>query len=323
MVYAARRRTWARGCGAGHRAQGPLRPNWQGVPKIFNYKVHADAKSCLNTPPTFGVYVLLETFRWMERQGGLAAIEKRNADKAKLIYDAIDGSGGFYKGTVSDHAVRSHMNITFKLPSEELTEKFLKEATSKSMLALKANATVGGIRASVYNGNARGRLPGLADHMREFNEGQRLSSPSSPTHISAILAPRFWSAPRCSSGQATGSPCLAPMARASPPCSSCSRASCKWTRATRGSWGDRPWPTSGSRTNWAERALCSMPCWSHSPMCKPCTRKLQRLETRLAEASEADLKRYGDLQERYRLEGGYDLETRVSRAHAGTWAYRG
>jgi len=140
----------------------------KGVPKIFNYKVHADAKSCLNTPPTFGVYVLLETFRWMERQGGLAAIEKRNADKAKLIYDAIDGSGGFYKGTVSDHAVRSHMNITFKLPSEELTEKFLKEATSKSMLALKGYRTVGGIRASVYNGMPVEGCQALADHMREF-----------------------------------------------------------------------------------------------------------------------------------------------------------
>jgi phosphoserine aminotransferase len=67
----------------------------KGVAKIFNYKVHADAKSCLNTPPSFGVYVLLEMFRWMERQGGLAAIEKHNIGKAKLIYDAIDGSGGY------------------------------------------------------------------------------------------------------------------------------------------------------------------------------------------------------------------------------------
>jgi phosphoserine aminotransferase len=138
------------------------------VPKIFNYKVHAEAKSCLNTPPTFGVYVLLETFRWMERQGGLPAIEKRNADKAKLIYDAIDGSGGFYKGTVADLAVRSHMNITFKLPSEPLTEKFLKEASGKNMLALKGYRTVGGIRASVYNGMPVEGCQALADHMREF-----------------------------------------------------------------------------------------------------------------------------------------------------------
>jgi phosphoserine aminotransferase len=138
------------------------------VPKIFSYKAHADAKSCLNTPPTFGIYVLLETFRWMERQGGLAAIEKRNAEKAKLIYDAIDESGGYYKGTVSDKAVRSHMNVTFKLPSDELTDKFLKEASAKDMLALKGYRTVGGIRASIYNGMAIEGCQLLATHMRDF-----------------------------------------------------------------------------------------------------------------------------------------------------------
>jgi phosphoserine aminotransferase len=115
------------------------------VPKIFNFRVLAEAKSCLNTPPTFGIYVLLETFRWMERQGGLGAIEKRNAEKAKLIYDAIDDSGGFYTGTVADKAARSHMNVTYRLPSEELTERFLKEATGKGLVALKGYRTVGGI----------------------------------------------------------------------------------------------------------------------------------------------------------------------------------
>jgi phosphoserine aminotransferase len=138
------------------------------VPKILSYKAHADAKSCLNTPPTFGIYVLLETFRWMERQGGLAAIEKRNADKAKLIYDAIDESGGYYKGTVSDKAARSHMNVTFKLPSDELTDKFIKEASARDMVALKGYRTVGGIRASVYNGMPVEGCQALADHMREF-----------------------------------------------------------------------------------------------------------------------------------------------------------
>jgi phosphoserine aminotransferase len=138
------------------------------VPKIFNYKVHADAKSCLNTPPTFGIYVLLETFRWMERQGGLAAIEKRNAEKAKAIYDVIDESNGYYKGTVSDKAVRSHMNVTFKLPSDALTDKFLKEATAKDMVALKGYRTVGGVRASIYNGMPVEGCQALATHMREF-----------------------------------------------------------------------------------------------------------------------------------------------------------
>ena len=138
------------------------------VPKILSYKAHADAKSCLNTPPTFGIYVLLETFRWMERQGGLAAIEKKNAEKAKAIYDTIDGSNGYYKGTVSDKAVRSHMNVTFKLPSEELTEKFLKEASGKGMVALKGYRTVGGVRASIYNGMPLEGCQLLATHMKEF-----------------------------------------------------------------------------------------------------------------------------------------------------------
>jgi phosphoserine aminotransferase len=138
------------------------------VPKILSYKAHADAKSCLNTPPTFGIYVLLETFRWMERQGGLAAIEKRNAEKAMAIYDAIDQSGGFYKGTVADKAVRSHMNVTFKLPSDELTDKFIKEAAAKDMITLKGYRTVGGIRASIYNGMPVEGCQLLARHMREF-----------------------------------------------------------------------------------------------------------------------------------------------------------
>src|SRR5262249_2941867 len=89
------------------------------VAKIFSFKALAEAKSCLNTPPTFGVYMLLETFRWMEKQGGLGALEKRNAEKAAVLYDVIDGSGGFYTGFVADKAARSHMNVTFKLPSEE------------------------------------------------------------------------------------------------------------------------------------------------------------------------------------------------------------
>jgi phosphoserine aminotransferase len=130
--------------------------------------VLAEAKSCLNTPPTFGVYMLLETFRWMEKQGGLAALEKRNAEKARLLYEAIDGSGGFYTGTVADKAARSHMNVTFRLPSEELTEKFLKEATAQGMVALKGYRTVGGVRASIYNAMPLEGCQKLAEHMRSF-----------------------------------------------------------------------------------------------------------------------------------------------------------
>jgi phosphoserine aminotransferase len=138
------------------------------VPKIFNFKVLAEAKSCLNTPPTFGVYMLLETFRWMDRQGGLAALEKRNAEKARLIYEAIDGSGGFYTGTVADKAARSHMNVTFRLPSEELTDKFVKEAAGQGMVALKGYRTVGGVRASIYNAMPVEGCQALAELMKTF-----------------------------------------------------------------------------------------------------------------------------------------------------------
>jgi phosphoserine aminotransferase len=138
------------------------------VPKIFSFKALAEAKSCLNTPPTFGVYMLLETFRWMEKQGGLGALEKRNAEKAGLIYDAIDGSGGFYTGTVADKAARSHMNVTFRLPSEELTDKFVKEASGQGMVALKGYRTVGGIRASIYNAMPVEGCQALAELMKSF-----------------------------------------------------------------------------------------------------------------------------------------------------------
>jgi phosphoserine aminotransferase len=138
------------------------------VPKIFSFKALAEAKSCLNTPPTFGVYFLLEMFRWLEAQGGLAAMEKRNSEKAGLIYDAIDRSGGFYKGTVADKAARSHMNVTFLLPSEELTEKFVKDASKNGLVALKGYRTVGGIRASIYNAMPLAGAQKLAEFMGSF-----------------------------------------------------------------------------------------------------------------------------------------------------------
>ncbi|MBA3684813.1 MAG: 3-phosphoserine/phosphohydroxythreonine transaminase [Planctomycetes bacterium] len=138
------------------------------VPKIFNFAAHAEAKSCLNTPPTFGIYMLLETFRWLDRQGGLVAMEKRNEEKAGLIYAAIDQSGGYYRPTVTDIANRSRMNITYRLPNEDLTDKFIKEAEKKGMTALKGYRSVGGIRASVYNAMPIEGCQALATHMREF-----------------------------------------------------------------------------------------------------------------------------------------------------------
>jgi phosphoserine aminotransferase len=136
--------------------------------KIWNFQALAEAKSMVNTPPTFGVYVLLEMFRWLEKNGGLEAMEKRNAEKAGLIYDAIDQSGGFYKGTVSVKEQRSHMNVTYTLPSEELTEAFIKQAASAGMVALKGYRTVGGIRASIYNAMPVEGCRMLAQFMKDF-----------------------------------------------------------------------------------------------------------------------------------------------------------
>ncbi len=136
--------------------------------KLWSFKDQAENKSMINTPPTFGIYILLEIFRWLEAQGGLVAMEKRNATKAGLIYDAIDKSNGFYKGTVSIPAQRSHMNVTYRLPSEELTEEFIKTCSKNGMYGLKGYRTVGGIRASIYNAMPVEGAQSLANFMKDF-----------------------------------------------------------------------------------------------------------------------------------------------------------
>lgn len=136
--------------------------------KLWSFKDQAENKSMITTPPTFGVYVLLEVFRWLEAQGGLAAMEKRNATKAGMVYDVIDNSNGFYKGTVSVKEQRSHMNLTYRLPSEELTEEFIKTASKNGMYGLKGYRTVGGIRASCYNAMPVEGCQALAQYMKDF-----------------------------------------------------------------------------------------------------------------------------------------------------------
>jgi len=136
--------------------------------KLWSFKDLAEAKSMINTPPTFSVYILLETLRWIEAQGGLAAIEKTNATKAKHLYDAIDNSNGFYTGTVSIKEQRSHMNVTYRLPSEELTDEFVKLCAKNNMVGIKGYRTVGGIRASIYNAMPVEGAKALADAMKDF-----------------------------------------------------------------------------------------------------------------------------------------------------------
>lgn len=138
------------------------------VPPIFDFRAHAQAGSRLNTPPTLAVYMLLETLRWIERQGGLAALARRNAEKAQLLYDAIDASGGFYRPVVTERASRSHMNVTFRLPTDALTAQFVREAAAQGMIGLMGYRTVGGIRASIYNAMPIEGCATLARFMRAF-----------------------------------------------------------------------------------------------------------------------------------------------------------
>ena len=139
------------------------------IPNIFRYKAHAAEASMLNTPPCFSIYIVMLVTRWIDQQGGLAALAKVNADKAGVLYSAIDGSGGYYRGTAVKED-RSDMNVTFRLPSEELEEKFVKEASAVKLKGLKGHRSVGGIRASIYNAFPRAGVDALVSFMREFQQ---------------------------------------------------------------------------------------------------------------------------------------------------------
>ena len=106
------------------------------APTMLNYKTHADNDSLYNTPPTYSIYIAKLVFEWVKSKGGLAEMEKINKEKASILYDFLDNSG-FYKGTVVPK-YRSLMNIPFVTPSKELDEKFVKEATAKGLVNLKA-----------------------------------------------------------------------------------------------------------------------------------------------------------------------------------------
>jgi phosphoserine aminotransferase len=133
---------------------------------MLDYKVHADADSMSNTPPTFAVYVAGLVFKWLKRLGGLSAIEQQNIEKAKLLYDVIDASR-FYHNPV-DKRDRSRMNVPFTLPDERLDEAFLKGAKERGMIQLKGHRSVGGMRASIYNAMPVEGVRRLAEFMREF-----------------------------------------------------------------------------------------------------------------------------------------------------------
>jgi phosphoserine aminotransferase len=135
---------------------------------MLNYKTHAENDSLYNTPPTFGVYVLGLTMKWLRNAGGLEAIAKINERKGGKLYAEIDRTG-FYRGTAAKDS-RSLMNVTFRLPSEELEKKFVKESTAAGLDGLKGHRSVGGIRASIYNAFPEEGVDALVQFMREFEK---------------------------------------------------------------------------------------------------------------------------------------------------------
>lgn len=138
------------------------------LPAILRYQTHVDAVSLYNTPPCFGIYLLMLVTRWIEEQGAVEGMEKRNEEKAACIYSAIDATD-FYAGT-ADPSHRSVMNVTFRLPSEDLEARFVKEAAGQGMKGLKGHRSVGGIRASIYNAFPLQGVEILVAFMKEFEK---------------------------------------------------------------------------------------------------------------------------------------------------------
>lgn len=139
-----------------------------GTPTMLRYKIHADAGSLYNTPPAYGIYICGKVFKWLKKQGGLAAMKERNEKKAKILYDFLDESK-LFKGTVRKED-RSLMNVPFVTGDADLDAKFVKEAKEAGFENLKGHRTVGGMRASIYNAMPIEGVEKLVKFMREFEK---------------------------------------------------------------------------------------------------------------------------------------------------------
>jgi phosphoserine aminotransferase len=137
------------------------------IPKIFQFRTHAENKSLYNTPPTFGVYMVRNVLSWLKGQGGLAKIEEINRKKAARIYGVIDANAGFFRSPVEKES-RSVMNVVFRLPAEDMEAEFIAEARKRGMVGLKGHRSVGGIRVSMYNAAPYEWVDTLAVFMEEF-----------------------------------------------------------------------------------------------------------------------------------------------------------
>jgi len=139
------------------------------LPTMVSYATHVDKGSMHNTPPCFAIYLSMLALRDLKEKGGLSYIEKLNKKKSKLLYKLIDGSNGFYKGVVRLDS-RSRMNVTFRLPTEQLEEKCVAEAKAKGFIGLKGHRSVGGMRASLYNAMPLKGVKALAEFLLEFQK---------------------------------------------------------------------------------------------------------------------------------------------------------
>jgi len=140
----------------------------QGTPSVMDYKLQADADSMLNTPPTYSMYIAGLVFKWLKQQGGLASVEKKNIEKARLLYDYLDTTP-FYGNPVAKED-RSRMNVPFTLKDAALDEAFLKGAKERGMVQLKGHRSVGGMRASIYNAMPIEGVRTLVDYLRDFEK---------------------------------------------------------------------------------------------------------------------------------------------------------
>ena len=140
----------------------------EGTPTMLRYKIHADAKSLYNTPPTYGIYMCGKVFKWLKSKGGLEEMKKINEEKAKILYDFLDESK-LFKGTVVKKD-RSIMNVPFITGNEELDALFVKESKAAGLENLKGHRTVGGMRASIYNAMPKAGVEKLVEFMSDFEK---------------------------------------------------------------------------------------------------------------------------------------------------------
>jgi phosphoserine aminotransferase len=141
----------------------------EGLNSMLSYGTYIEKDSMFNTPPCYGIYMVKLVLEWIKEQGGLDAVEKVNDQKQKLLYEYIDGTDGYFRGT-TEKEDRSWMNATMRMKNEELEAKFIAEAKAIGLHGLKGHRSVGGIRVSMYNAMPLAGIEKLVDFMEKFKK---------------------------------------------------------------------------------------------------------------------------------------------------------